>query len=839
MNFGDCLQAAVAAGELDPERARLARADWEDLAKRYEASGYSAADARQTAADDLVERMKNATEKRRHVTVRQLMTMQRNQARYTRAATEDPDLILKDIETAHAEARAIFKQAMGGMQEFLADHSEDIVGRVRGRAQLMELVRELHGQNTGNANARAIAQSIDAQRERLRNMFNSLGGDIGKLDDYGVAHVHNGTKIRAAGFQAWADDLYGRLAWDRIVNHRTGKPFAIRQGGRPLRADADRFLDEIYKNITTNGWHDRTPGFSMGAKALFNGRAEHRVLHFKSADDWMSYNDAFGAQNPFESIVKQFEGMSNDIARMRAFGPNPKAGLENAIQIMEKAAITAARNPRASNSAVVKAFRRGLQPEEAVELKAKKARVMMRMLSGELNAPADGAMAAMFGHTRNLLTAAQLGSATLSQVTDLVSMRIAAKAIGLNPNSPLKNMFGDLLSGIDQKTARDLGFIMDSWAQSSSTAARFTGDIWSPELTGRISNFVLKANGMTFLTDRARIAIAMAIGSDLAQMAGRGWGDLPKNLRNFMKARSIGAREWDLLRDPGAIYTDPTGGKHMNPNWFREHSSLPPHEAEDLAIRFGAMIEDHIEMSIPSFSLRGRATAIRDTQAGTLPGELMRSFGMYKGYAFSQLFGQIRRMHELDGGIRTKAAYAVSTVAMLTVMGAFAVQLKEVAKGRDPRSMNILENPDFWFAAALQGGGVGIFGDFFSASTSRAGGGWAVTLGGPVVGLGNDVAKAVGSNVARVAEGKSPLIGRDIANLGRRYNPAATYWPTRIALDRMLWDQLQYLIDPEAEEQWRQFEKRQKREYGNQSWWRRGDPLPDRGPDLGNILGAK
>ncbi|WP_199259890.1 hypothetical protein [Paracoccus binzhouensis] len=836
MNFGDCLQAAVAAGELDPERAKLARADWEDLAKRYKASGYSAADARLAAADELVERMKQATQKRRHVTVRQLMTLQRNQARYARAATEDPDLLLKDIEAAHSEARAIFKQAMGGLQEFLADHSEDILGRVRGRAQLSDIVRELHLQDSGNAHAKAIARGIEQQRERLRNLFNSLGGDIRKLDDYGVAHVHNGQKIRDAGFQAWADDLYARLDWNRIIDHKTGKPFAVAKGARPLRADADRLLNEIYQEITTNGWHDRTPGFSVGAKALFNGRGEHRVLHFKSADDWMAYNEAFGAQNPFESIIKQFEGMANDIARMRAFGPNPKAGLENAIQVMEKAAILAPRNPRAGNSVVKKAFRVGLQPEEVVANKAKKARVMLRMLSGELNAPADGAMAAMLGHTRNLLTAAQLGSATLSQVTDLVSMRIAAKAIGLNPNSPLKRMFGDLLTGIDRQVAKDLGFIMDSWAQSSTTAARFAGDIWSPELTGRISNFVLKANGMTFLTDRARVAVAMGIGSDLAQMAGKRFDELAPNLRNFMEARSIGAREWDLLRDPAVIYTDPTGGKHLNPNWFREHAALPPHEAEDLAIRFGALIEDHIEMSIPSFSLRGRASVIGETRAGSWSGEAMRSFGMYKGYALSQLFGQIRRIQELDGNAGAKAWYAVSAMVQLTVMGALAVQLKEVAKGRDPRPM---DDDKFWFAAALQGGGVGIFGDFFSASASRAGGGFAETLAGPVAGAVGDVARAIGSNVARANEGKSPLIGRDVANLARRYNPAATYWPTRVALDRMVWDQLQGLIDPEAEEQWHQFEKRQKREYGNQSWWRRGDPLPARGPDLGNIVGAK
>ncbi len=833
MNFGDCLQAAVRAGELDPERAKLAQDNWRDLADRYVASGYSDIDARQMAADDMVDRMKAAVTKRRHVTVRQLQVLQRNQARY--GNTPDPDLILKDIEHVQRESAAIFKQAMGGLQEFLADHSEDILGRVRGRAQLNDIVRELHGQDSGNASAKAIAGGIDQQRERLRKMFNSLGGDISKLDDYGVAHVHDGAKIRDAGFDAWFSDIYARLDWNRIPNFKTGKPFAVAKGSKPLDADARAFLRPIYDDITTKGWHDRTPGFSVGAKALFNGRGEHRVLHFKSADDWTAYNDAFGAQNPFEAVISQFHGMSRDIARMRAFGPNPKAGLENAIQVLQKTAQLAPRNPKARKAGVVrKALRTGLHAEELAELKAKKARVMMGILSGELNAPANGAMAALLGNTRNLLTAAQLGGATLSQVTDLASMRLAAKAIGLNPNSPLKNMIGNITKGMDPKTAKDLGFILDSWAQSSATQARFMGDIWTPELTGRISSFVLKANGMTYLTDRARVSVAMAFGSDLADMAGKSFDQLPVNLQTFMRNRQITAQDWDLLRDARVIYTDPTGGKHINPNWFREHSTLPAHEAEDLAVRFGALIEDHLEMSIPTFSLRGRASVIGESKAGSLGGEMLRSFGMYKGYALSQMFNQIRRVQELDGGVGTKAAYIASAFVQLTALGALAVQLKEVAKGRDPRPMDELK---FWQAAALQGGGVGIFGDFFSASTSRAGGGFAETLAGPVGGLVGDIARAAGSNVARVSEGKSPLIGRDVANLGRRYNPLATLWPTRVALDRMIWDQLQQLIDPEAEELWHQAERKMKREYGTSSWWRRGDPVPARAPDISNILG--
>lgn len=834
MSFADCLQQAVAAGELDPERARHAQEGWQELVDRYEYAGNSPADARQQATDEMVERVTRAVTKRRHVTVRQLQVLKKNQARYSAAG--DPDLILKDIERVQSEADAIFKQAMGGMQDFLSEFREDIIGRVRGRAQLEDVLRELHGEDAGNANAKAIAAAVDQQRERLRNLFNSLGGDIRKLDDYGVAHVHDGARMRKAGFEAWFDDIHGRLDWNRIENFKTGKPFTPKKGVKPFREDAIAFLRPLYDEITTKGWAERTPGFSVGAKALFNTRSEHRVLHFKSADDWMSYNDSFGSKNPFDAIIGQFQTMSRDIARMRAFGPNPKAGLENAIQVLTKAAQLAARNPRAAKAtALGRALRRNWQPEELVEVKGKKARVLMGHISGELNQPADQAMAALLAGGRNLLTAAQLGAATLSMPPDLPSMQIAARVIGMNPNSPIKNLMDLIVKGMDPKVARDLGFIMDSWANSSAGYARYAGDVWSPELTSRISNFVMKANGVTYLTDRERVAAAMAFGSDLAGMAGKRFDELDPNLQNFMRNREIGPADWDLLRDPSVIYTDPGGGKHLNPNWFREHAALPKAEADDLAIRFGALIEDHIELSIPSASLRGRATLLGEARPGSFGGELLRSGIMYKSVVLSQWFNQTRRMRELDGGLGTRGWYAASFIAQMTVFGALAVQLKEIAKGRDPRPM---DSAAFWSAALLQGGGVGIFGDFFASTTSRAGGGLAETVGGPVTGLVGDVGRMVSSNVQRVAEGKSLLLGRDAANFGRRYNPLATLWPTRVALDRMVWDQLQRVLDPEAEELWRQYDRRMKRDYGTRNWWDRGEALPRRAPDLGNIIGG-
>ena len=830
MNLTECLQRAIDAGDLDPDLGRQAQAKFEARVKEHVGRGLPEPAARIAAADDVAEGIIRGIKGRRHATLHQLRILNQNQSRYARAALDDPDLILKDIEWVRSEQLAIEQQLMSGIHDFLAAHKTNVFGKVRQVALLKDVTRELHGQASGNVNAKMIAESVLHQYERVRSMANALGMDIGKLDDWGIKHTHHARKIEQAGYAKWYEKLYdGRaLDWSRIVDHDTGKPFVVAVGARPLRADADRFLKPIFDSIVTRQWNDRAPSMVIAGKALSNTRSESRILHFRDADAWMEYNDAFGTENPFEAVISHFRGMARDIALMRNFGPNPKMGLTHALQVIEK---TASTDASLTGKAVTKM-------RNVNARKAKKAAVMMRMITGENNVPASTFWASFLAGTRNLLTAAQLGGAPLSTVTDWVSMRVAAKAVSLNQNKHTQAQIGMLVKGMSPQQAKDMGFIFDTWFDTGASQARFMGDIWAPELTSRITNTVLRLNGLAFLTDRARVAVSAAFGSDLADLAGKAWADLPPNLINFMQTRRITPADWNALRDPRAIYTDPTGGKHVNPDWFRHHTDLPSEQAEDIAIRWAAMVMDHREMAIPTASLRGRATILGDAPPGTFPGELLRSSMMYKSYSLSVMFNQMRRIAELDGGPATKGLYVAKYIAFMTIAGAMAIQMKEQAKGRDPRPMDTRE---FWQAALLQGGGVGIFGDFFSANTSRAGGGLAETLSGPVVGIAGDVARAYMSNAARAADGKDMLIGRDVANMARRYNPLATFQPpipvpTRLAMDRLIWDQLQLALDPEAEAEWRKAEKKLKREYGTQSFWRKGQLAPDRGPDLGNAL---
>jgi hypothetical protein len=250
-------------------------------------------------------------------------------------------------------------------------------------------------------------------------------------------------------------------------------------------------------------------------------------------------------------------------------------------------------------------------------------------------------------------------------------------------------------------------------------------------------------------------------------------------------------------------------------------------------MRLAAGVEDEVQAGVPSASLKGRA-ALSGGRPGTIPGEFMKSALTYKTYTLSLMFKQIDQISRIES-MTAKAAYIGFVPAALTLMGAVSIQLREIDKGRDPRSMI---DGKFWLAALLSGGGIGIFGDFFASSTSRVGLGPLGTAMGPGAGMINDLATYVGPNIAAAANDKPTHFGRGMVELMRRYMPiTSSHWAIAPAADRLLSDNLQLLLDPDARKVWGDAEKKRVKEYGNRSWWPHGENLPSRGPDLGNAFG--
>jgi len=262
-------------------------------------------------------------------------------------------------------------------------------------------------------------------------------------------------------------------------------------------------------------------------------------------------------------------------------------------------------------------------------------------------------------------------------------------------------------------------------------------------------------------------------------------------------------------------------------------TDISPDLANSLGSRVLEMVNTETNFAVPSTSMRGRLALTGDSRPGTWAGELTRSFAMYKNFGITLVNTHLVR-GATQPGIKGKGSYYSNLLISTTIMGALAIQLKEMSKGRDPRPMNTEE---FWGAAFLQGGGLGIYGDFLFADLNRFERGLPATVAGPVVGFADDIKNLTLGNLIEAASGEDTKAASELIRFAQRYTPGSSIWYLRSGLERNVWDRLQEWADPKARSKMRKQERKYKRDYGQEHWWGKGEALPERGPRLENIFG--
>lgn len=850
MSLLNCITDAIDGGEMDPKRGEEAGRLFEELRQDYRGRvGEDAANAQ--AAEDVKKIMAARAGRKRRLTMLRLSAARRNvqhmQNHRTLRGVANPADALRIFVTGD-EMSAIpgivpMTQSLKGfyhaeLDRVLSTFGRNLFGQVRNKAQLSNMVRELFGTKTDDAAAGELAEAARSVLDRARRDFNAAGGDIGQIDNYGLPTHHEARAIEAEGFDAWREFIWDKLDWERIVDFQTDRPFAVAGSVPPRGGRADEFLSEIYRTITTDGWSKREASFMEPGLSVANRGSASRVLHFKGGDEWIEYNARFGSEDPFTTLVTALDGYARDTASMRVLGPNPGAGMTYLGQVAMKQAEEAPWGK--TRQSTVNATRKA----------ARKAQVMLDLHSGAAQAPVDEKLANFLAGTRSVLVAAQLGSAAVSAVTDIGFQGVAARKIGMDPGGVVSRMMKELRQSMGDagrkaanKAGADLelkngmaqairkGLIADQLANVGAAQARYVGDVFTPETAARLSDFVMRASGLTKWTEAGRHAFQLEFMGYLADNADRAWADMSPPLRQVLERKGFTPDEWDLIRATELHEED--GATFLVPLELRHRADLDAGQADDLSLRLMGVIHEQTEFAIPSASLEGQAIFFDQTRPGTLIGELARSGFMYKTFGMSVLFNQIRRAMSYQGRW-DKLQYVAGMAALTTVMGGVSLQMKEILKGRDPRPM---DNPEFVGAAILQGGGFGIFGDFLSSESNRFGGGIESTMAGPVFGAAGDVI-SLGITAAKAPFGGDGNLGRQAANFLRYNTPVTGIWYWKNAFQRGLFDNLQRMMDPEADRAWIRAERRRVKEYGNESWWGPGELLPERAPDMGSLIGG-
>jgi hypothetical protein len=234
------------------------------------------------------------------------------------------------------------------------------------------------------------------------------------------------------------------------------------------------------------------------------------------------------------------------------------------------------------------------------------------------------------------------------------------------------------------------------------------------------------------------------------------------------------------------------------------------------------MIMSEVDYAIPTPDSRVRAATTLGSATGSVGGQLWRSIANLKSFPITLVTTHGMRMfYQATRG--EQISYAGMMLASTTLLGALAMQAKDITSGRDPRPMTDDKAMAFWVAAMAQGGGLGIFGDFLLSDVNRFGGGKVATAFGPTGQIIESSIQLTFGNVQEAFKGEDTNWSLEAMNFIEQNTPSI--WQIQ-PIKNAMFDQLTLLVDPKAQKKFNQARKKRKKEYGQDYWWGPGEAVP-------------
>lgn len=656
----------------------------------------------------------------------------------------------------------------------------------------------------------AIARIMQKYQETARLDANRAGAFIRKLPGYVVRQSHDPYKLQRAEFRQWRDDILP------LLDSRTFEG----------TSDPEAFLWATYKGLVS-GVHLKSPSPDpmpfKGPRNLARKVSAERVLHFKDGRAFHEYNKVYGAGSLREAFLGGLESMGQNTGLMRRLGTNPEANW----------------------NAVLDELQRGLAGDvQGLRQFASDQRGMLRTRFAEVDGTARLAVnqvgARVASNIRAWQSMAKLGGAVVSAISDLP---IAASELRYQGRGMLGSM-GELMAGLlkGKKSAEQkeilssLGVMFDNLR--GEVVTRFSADDSLGGKMSRAQRMFFKLNGLTWWTDTMRSTAALMMSHHLAYNRALSWDNMNPDLQRTLQLFDIDAGKWDLLRSTPARQAD--GREYMTTQGIDDISAAdlaaylqskgrPVNDAalaelrEELAGNLRSYITDRASYAVIEPDARTQAIMRRGTQPGSVVGELLRFIWQFKAFPVAVLQKSVGR--ELYGRGYTPSAYGsnpgreliqalrsgrgeklglAQLMAWTTLFGYGAMSAKDLLKGKEPRPV---DDPATWVAAMLQGGALGLYGDFIFGETNRFGGGLIGSLAGPTAGA----AEGAVDILYRIRDGD------DASAAAFRYaisqTPFLNLFYTRAAMDYLFLYSVQEALNPGS---LRRMERRIEKENGQQ-----------------------
>ncbi|ENX21089.1 hypothetical protein [Acinetobacter sp. CIP 102136] len=771
--------------------------------------------------------------KQKHaIAARDILTQNKNLAQLdhpTLSASEVVDRMvaphgdMSGVQSIDSKARAIASVYRGELVDFYTN-VKGALGVFTDAELVQRIVRERFGDNTGDPLAKKISDKMGEVFDGMKDRFNRSGGNIGTLTNWGLPQTHSLEKIVLAGKQAWVDF---------VISRQDRNQFTHPDGSLYSDVELKELLEYSFDTLSSNGANKTEIGRqSFGGNSKVTSRhSESRVLHFKDAESWMEYQAEFGGM-PFVDLVEaHINGLSKDIAMVENLGSSPK----NAMRIL-------------MDAAEQKDWQKGIDANDTGKSR-KRAQTMFDEFSGQ-NTPQSEVLANMGLAYRSMNVASMLGGTTISSVTDQAMIAKTASIHGI----AYRKTFGELISQLnpankeDRQLAHSLGLATEEmlgsiarWSDDGLTSVHGKSQKLARVSSG-IASQVMRISGLNALTAASKVGFTKMLMHKYGTLTrSKAWADLDAMDRELIEKTGLNERAWEVMRLADPV-VDRKGNQLMSARSIYEipDSDLtrfgdPQKVRDEVATQFQAHLLDEQGMAVVEAGLRERTWMSAGQRKGTGMGELVKSMLQFKSFPAAFLMRHGSRAMAQDG-VKGKAAYGVSLFAMTTLLGALAVQLKELANGNDPSTIWDSDDPqktmNFWTRSAIQGGGLSILGDILVAGTDTSGRSTSDFMVGP---LGSDVKAVLGltvGNLTQYYDDKDTNAANEAFRLLKNKIPAQNLWYTKAATNRLVFDEMQDMIAPGYREK---LLRKAEREHDRTRFW--GDDVGDiQMPDFDRLV---
>ena len=704
---------------------------------------------------------------------------------------------------------------------------KDYLGFFQDRVKMLDLIRELRGEDTGNALAARGARAFSETAEEARRVFNSNGGSVGRLDDWGMPQHHSQERVAAIGRESWIDQIMPLLDRPRYVDEYTQTPWSD--------AEVREFLGHAWETIATNGNNKIIPGQYRGPGKRANRHAEHRQIHFKDAESVIAYWEAFGERTVVEILHDHVSTMARDIGFIETFGPNPNITYQTLRDAaLQKAAIA---EPTRTPQLEARAVHLDNLYDYAAGRKKPTYRPWLRKTADAI---------------ASLNVAGKLGS---SAITSFFGDKTMLEAVSHMDNLPAMQRWRNevaLLSpthAAERRLLNRQGLMLDA---VRSGLQRFGDDLAQSGTTGRVANAVMRLTGMQAVNDFRKGAFGLTLMDAIGHEIKRGVDFTALADSDIRTLRTFGVTEtdwntWrlaqldDLGRGNATVLTPEAISRIPDEALRQAHIIGQADDAvaaetarRNAIVKLLGAVNTESECAIVTPGWRERSTFYGSIQRGTVPGEIWRSVLQFKTFPWTFFQRGMDAVANQEGP-GSKAAMMAYILISTTLAGAMILQTKEVLSGKDPRKMADEDWYKFWGSAFISGGALGFYGDFlYSVNQTRYGSGPVEALSGPTLGPLLELALVQPLTAAKkVIEGEETHLASQTIQDLKGYIPFNNAWYAKAAIDHLVWQQVMESLNPGYLASIR---RRTQREYQQDWWWDLGEPTPQRLPDFSAAL---